>query len=108
MASLMEGSSTLTGWKRRSSAESFSINLRYSAKGRCADNLDLPAGQGRFHDVGGVHGAVRIPGADNVVDLVNEQDHIAGGLDFRKQALDALFKLAAELGACTRAVRSSR
>ena len=35
-----------------------------------------------------------------MLDLVNERDHIAGGLDFRKQALDALFKLAAELGAC--------
>ena len=78
----------------------FFNKLAVLGKGRCADNLDLPAGQGRFHDVGGVHGAVRIPGADNVVDLVNEQDHIAGGLDFRKQALDALFKLAAELGAC--------
>ena len=31
MVSSSDGSSTLTGWKRRSNAESFSIYLRYSA-----------------------------------------------------------------------------
>ena len=32
MLSSMEGSFTVTGWKRRSRAVSFSMNLRYSLK----------------------------------------------------------------------------
>ena len=73
--------------------------LAVFAEGGGADHLHLPAGKRGFHDVGGVHRAVRIAGADNVVDLVNKKDHVAGGLDLAQQPLDPLFKLAAELGA---------
>ena len=45
-ASSMDGSFTITGWKRRSKAESFSMYFRYSTEGRGADDLDLPAGEG--------------------------------------------------------------
>mmetsp|Transcript_154267 Transcript_154267/g.494700 ORF Transcript_154267/g.494700 Transcript_154267/m.494700 type:complete len:278 (+) Transcript_154267:795-1628(+) len=44
-----------------------------------ADDLQLAAGQGRLHDVAGVHGAAAIPGAagtDNGVDLVDHQDDL--------------------------------
>ena len=34
------------------------------------------------------------------MDLVNKQNDVAGGLDLADKALDALLKLAAELGAC--------
>ena len=72
--------------------------LAVFAEGSCADDLHLPAGQRRFHDVSGVHRAVGIARADEVVDLVDEQNHIARRLDLAEQALDALLELAAELG----------
>ena len=68
-------------------------------KGGGADDLHLSAGQRGLHDVGGVHGAVGIPRAHDVVNFVNEQDHVAGAAHFGQQALDPLLELAPELGA---------
>ena len=73
--------------------------LAVLGKGGGADHLNLPAGQGRLQDVGGVHRALGIPCAGDVVNLVNEQDDVARSLYFADQALHPLFELAAELGA---------
>ena len=66
---------------------------------RRADHLDLAAGKRRLQDVRGVHAALRVAGADKVVHLVDEQDDVAVLLHLVDKALDAAFKLAAELRA---------
>ena len=66
---------------------------------RRADHLDLAAGKRRLQDVRGVHTALRVAGADKVVHLVDEQDDVAVLLHLVDKALDAAFKLAAELRA---------
>ena len=73
--------------------------LAVLGKGGGADDLDLPAGERRLHDVGGVHRAFGIAHPHQVVQLVNEQDDVAGAAHLADQALDPLLKLAAELGA---------
>ena len=102
MVSATLGSSMYTGWKRRSRAESFSILLDVLAVlvGRGgADDLDLAARQGRLEDGGRVDGALRRARTDDGVDLVDEQDGVAGGLDLVDDLLQALLELAAILGA---------
>ena len=59
MASSTEGSSTSTGWNRRSSAASFSMCLRYSVERGGADHVQLAPGQHRLEHVAGVHRALR-------------------------------------------------
>src|SRR5262249_33296754 len=66
---------------------------------RGADALDLAAGQGRLEDVGGVDGALGAAGADEGVQLVDEQDGVLGPADLVHDRLDALLELAAVLGA---------
>ena len=68
--------------------------------GQCgrADHADLAAAQSGLDDVGGVHGALGAARADDVVQLIDEEDHVAGLLHLVEQALDALFKLAAVFG----------
>jgi hypothetical protein len=56
MVSSMEGSSTRMGWKRRSSAASPSMYLRYSSS-VVAPITAARRGQRRLEDVGGVHAA---------------------------------------------------
>ena len=74
--------------------------LAVLGEGGGADDLDLPAGEGGFHDIGGVHGPLRVAHAHQVVQLVDEEDDVAGAADLADEALDPLLKLAAELGAC--------
>ena len=62
------------------------------------DDLHLPAGEGGLHDVGSVHGAVRIARAHDGMNF-DEQDDVAGGLDLADKALDPLLELTTELGA---------
>src|SRR4051795_7112550 len=119
------GSSTYTGWKRRSSAASFSMCLRYSSSvvaptarssprasigfkrlAECtpppggAARAQLPAREHRLQEVGGVHRALGGARADDRVQLVHEQDHLALGLgDLLEHGLQALLELAAVLGA---------
>src|SRR5262249_40924968 len=64
-----------------------------------ADALDLAAGQGRLEDVAGVDGALGAAGADQGVELVDEQDGVLGAADLVHDRLDALLELAAVLGA---------
>ena len=73
--------------------------LAVLVKGRSANDLDLPAGEGRLEDVARIHSAFALACGGDGVDLVNKQDHIARSLDLCQQALDPLLKLAPELGA---------
>ena len=64
-----------------------------------ADALDLAARQGRLEHVGGVDGPLGPAGADQGVQLVDEQDDVVGAADLVHDRLDALLELAAVLGA---------
>ena len=73
--------------------------LAVLGKGGGADHLNLAAGQGRLQDVGGVHRALGVTCAGDVVNLVNEQNDVARSLYLADQAFHPLLELAAELGA---------
>ena len=65
-----------------------------------ADGAQLAAGEHRLEQVGGVDCALGGAGADDRVQLVHEQDHLAVGLlDLLEDGLEALLELAAVLGA---------
>ncbi len=64
-----------------------------------ADALQLAPAQGGFDDVRGVHRAFGRAGAHDGVQLVDEQNDVFGAPDFVHHSFDALFKLAAVLGA---------
>ena len=64
-----------------------------------ADALDFAAGQGRLEHVRGVDRPFRAARADQRVQLVDEQDRVLRPADFVHHRLDALFELAAVLGA---------
>ena len=67
---------------------------------RCADAVQLAAREHRFEQVACIHRAFRPPCADNVVQLVDEQDDTPfGALHLAQHGLQALFKLTAELRA---------
>ena len=67
---------------------------------RRADRVQLAAGEHRLEQVGGVHRALGRAGADDRVQLVDEQDDLAlGVLDLLEDGLEPLLELAAELGA---------
>src|SRR4051794_22361028 len=66
---------------------------------RRADRLQLPAGEGRLEDRGGVDRALRGTCADEVVELVDEQDDVAALGDLLHHLLEALLELAAVLRA---------
>ena len=67
---------------------------------RRADGVQLAARQHRLEQVGGVHRALRRAGADDRVQLVDEQDDLAlGVLDLLEHGLEPLLELAAVLGA---------
>ena len=65
-----------------------------------ADAAQIAARQGRFQQVGGVDGALGRAGAHQRVQLVDEADDLAVGIDdFLHHGLQAVFEFAAELGA---------
>ena len=64
-----------------------------------ADALDLAARERGLEDVGGVDGAFGGAGADQRVQLVDEEDHLARRADLVEDLLEALLELAAVLGA---------
>ena len=67
---------------------------------RRADAMELAARQGRLQHVGGVHRAFRLAGADQGVQLVDEDDDLAGrGGDLGQHRLQPLLELAAVFGA---------
>ncbi len=64
----------------------------------CADGTELAAGEGRLEHVGGVDGAFGCAGADQRVQLIDEQDDSPVRLlDFFQDRFEAVFKLAAIL-----------
>jgi hypothetical protein len=67
---------------------------------RRADDPQLAAGQHRLEHVGGVDGSLRRAGADDRVQLVDEDDQLAlGRLDLLEHGLQALLELATVLRA---------
>ena len=64
-----------------------------------ADALHLAAAERGLDDVRGVHRAFGGAGADDGVQLVDEQDDVLGPADFVHDRLDALLELAAVFGA---------
>ena len=67
---------------------------------RRADAVQLAARERGLEHVAGVHGAFGLAGADHGVQLVDEQDDLAFLLgEIVEHGLEALFELAAELGA---------
>src|SRR5437870_3958986 len=81
------GWSTEMGWNRRSSAASFSRCLRYSSR-------VVAPGQHGLQDGGGVDGALGRAGADQRVQLVDEQHDVAAGADLLQDLLQALLEVA--------------
>ena len=73
--------------------------LAVFVEGGGADDLDLAPGQGGLEDIGGVHAALGVPGAHDVMHLVNDQNDIACLADLLNKPLHAAFELAPELGA---------
>ena len=51
--------------------------LAVLVEGGGADDLNLAPAQGGLQDVGGVHAALGIAGAHDVVDLVDDEDDVA-------------------------------
>ena len=67
---------------------------------RRADGAQLAAREHRLQQVGRVDGALGLAGADDRVQLVDEEDHLAvGRRDVAEHGLQALLELAAVLGA---------
>ena len=65
-----------------------------------ADAMQLAAGQRRFEQIGSVHGAVGLAGADQSVHLVDEQNDLAlRRLDLAQHGFEPLLELAAIFGA---------
>src|SRR5450759_313653 len=65
---------------------------------RRADALDLSTSQGRLEDVGRVDGTFRGAGADERVELVDEEHDLATRADLIEDLLEPLLELSAVLG----------
>ena len=95
-----DGSPTYTCWKRRSSAASFSMYLRYSSSVVAPIEPQLAAREHRLDHVAGVDRAFGATGADDRVHLVDERDDLALGVgDLLEHGLEPLLELAAVLRA---------
>ena len=68
-------------------------------EGGGSDHLNLPPGKRGLEDVGGIHAALGVTGAHQIVDLIDHQNDIAALPDFLNETLHPAFKLAPELGA---------
>ena len=77
IASSREGSSTITFWKRRSSALSFSKYFWYSFERGGADRAQFTARERGLQDVRGVHGTIAAARTHQRVDLVDEEHDAA-------------------------------
>ena len=69
--------------------------LTVLVEGRGTDALYLAARQGGLEDVGSVHRAGRATGADDGVDLIDEEDDVGILGEFVEHGLDALLELSA-------------
>ena len=61
-------------------------------KGGGSDALKLSSRQGRLENVGGVDGSFSCTSTDQSVDFVDDEDHIACGLDLLHDFFEAFFK----------------
>ena len=96
MVSSTLGSPTKTIWKRRSRAASFLDVFAVLVQRGSADGAQLSASQRRLEHVGGVNGAFGGSGADQGVQLIDEEDDLALRVfNFLQDGLEAVFKLAA-------------
>jgi hypothetical protein len=91
--------STLTAWKRRSSERSFSMYLRYSAGVVAPMQRISPRLSAGLRMLAGVERAFRRTRADERVQLVDEHDDVRVLGQLLHDRLEALFELAAILGA---------
>ena len=94
-----DGSSTRICWKRRSRAASRSRYLRYSSSVVAPIVCISPRGQSRLQDRGRVDRALGGARADEVMELVDEEDDVAPLHDLLHDLLQALLELAAVLRA---------
>ena len=95
-----DGSSRKTGEKRRSRAGSFSMCLRYSSSVVAPMTRSSPRDSAGFIIVLASMAPSAAPGADDLVQLVDEDDHLAlGAADLVHDGLQPLLELAAELRA---------
>ena len=85
-ASSTLGSSTSTGWKRAQCGVLLDMGAVFIERGR-ADHVQLAPGQHRLQHIAGVHGAFRGACADDVVQLVNEEQNPAFGAASLRTAL---------------------
>ena len=98
MVWLSDGSSTLMGWKRRARAASFSRCLRYSSRVVAPTVCSSPrASRGLRIDAASMAPSAA-PGADQGVQLVDEQDDVAPGADLLEHLLEALLEIAPVAG----------
>ena len=95
MVSLFEGGSTMMVWNRRSRAPSFSMYLRYSSSVVAPMHWISPRESAGLRTLRGVDGALGAAGADERVQLVNEEDDVPRAPDLVHDGLDALLELAA-------------
>ena len=94
-----DGSPTVTGWKRRSRAASFSTYLRYSSSVVAPMQRSSPRARAGFSRLAASLPPFGPAGADDRVQLVDEEDHVAGVGHFAEHGLQPLLELAAELRA---------
>ena len=94
------GSPTSTGWKRRSSAGSFSMCLRYSSSVVAPTQRSSPRASIGLSMLPASIEPSAAPGADDRVELVDEHDDLALGVgDLLQHGLQPILELAAVLGA---------
>ena len=89
------GSPTWIGWKRRSSAASFSTYLRYSSSVVAPMVCSSPRASIGLRMRGGVDRALGRTRTDEGVHLVDEQDDVAAGADLLEHLLQALLEVTA-------------
>ena len=100
MVSSTVGSSTTIGLEAALQSRILFDVLAVLDERRCADAVQLAAGEHRLQHVAGVHRALRRPGTHDRVKLIDEeQDPSLLGLHLLEHCLQALFELAAVLGA---------
>ena len=94
------GSGTMTGWNRRSRAASFSMYFRYSSSVVAPMVCSSPRASIGFSMFDASIEPSDGAGADDRVELVDEQDDLPLGVEnLLEDGLQALFELAAVLGA---------
>ena len=99
MVSSTEGSPTKTGWKRRSSAASFSMEVRYSSSVVAPIRRSSPRASMGLIICPASMAPSAAPAPDDRVQLVDERDDLALGVgDLLEHGLQPLLELAAVLG----------